>query len=125
MIFFQGGLSFLIWIGYGFLQSRNSRKIREQVGRMSRAQRGILGAALYLVGAMVLIGGLGIVLERGGFTNSGLTPIAWIVVVLLGLAFVHAQTMATAMLVSLIQLNVTNGPNAASINRTPGDQTQS
>jgi hypothetical protein len=76
---------------------------------------------LFLVGAMVLIGGLTIIMQRGGFTSAGMTLAAWIVVTLLGLAFVHAQTMGMAMLVSLIQENVTNTPLATSINKTSGE----
>jgi hypothetical protein len=74
---------------------------------------------------MVLLGGLAIINQRGGFTSSGMTPLAWLATTLLGLAFVHAQTMGMAMLVSLVQENVTNGPDATSINRTSGDRTQS
>src|SRR5437868_786755 len=102
----QGGISFVLWIAYGVVQSRRSGAIRAQVVQLGPAHRGILGAALFVVGAMVLIGGLSIVLQRGGFTPSGMTPLAWLTITLLGLAFVHAQTMGMAMLVSLIQENV-------------------
>ncbi len=124
VIWFQGGLSFLLWIGYGAIQSRRSRRIQGDVGRMPRGQRGILGAALFVVGAMVLIGGLAIVLRNGGFTGAGMTYWAWAAISILGLAFVHAQTMGMAMLVSLIQENVTNLPQPASMNRTTRDRTQ-
>ncbi|MFI5385416.1 MAG: hypothetical protein ACHQ50_04765 [Fimbriimonadales bacterium] len=125
MIWLQGGTSFIAWIAYGVIQSRRSYLIREQVSRMGRTQRGIAGAALFLVGAMVLIGGLGIVLQKGGFTSAGLSAVAWPAVTVLGLAFVHAQTMAMSMLVSLVQDNVTNGHGPTSINTTPEDQSLS
>jgi hypothetical protein len=124
VIWIQGAVSFLLWIGYGIFQSRRSHLIREQVGRMGRAQRGITGSMLFLVGAMVLIGGLAIVMQQGGFTSSGMTPVAWLTVSLLGLAFVHAQTMGMAMLVSLVHENVTNPGVAASIISTPGEKSQ-
>jgi hypothetical protein len=113
-----------MWIGYGVFQSRRSNLIREQVGGMGRAQRGITGSLLFLVGAMVLIGGLAIVMQQGGFTSSGMTPLAWLNVTFLGLAFVHAQTMGMAMLVSLVHQNVTNAAAAASINKAPGEHPQ-
>ncbi|HTQ10636.1 MAG TPA: hypothetical protein VMI31_11230 [Fimbriimonadaceae bacterium] len=125
MLWLEGGLSFLLWIAYGVIQSRRSDAIRRQVGRMSRGSRAVLGASLFLVGAMVLIGGLGIVLQAGGFASAGMTPIAWTVVTVLGLGFVHAQTLGTAMLVSLVQENVTNAPKAASMNTAPGDRIES
>jgi len=118
----EAGLSFLAWIAYGVFQGRRANVIRSQVQRMSRGSRGILGSALFLVGAMVLIGGLGVVLQRGGFTRTGLTPAAWAIVTLLGLAFVHAQTLGMAMLVSLIQENVTNAGGSASMNTALGDR---
>lgn len=124
VIWLQGGLSFVIWIGYGVIQNRRSNRIRQDVGRMPRSQRGLLGAALFVVGAMVLIGGLAIIQQNGGFTNSGMTLFAWLAVSALGLAFVHAQTMGMAMLVSLVQENVTNPGPTASINRTTRDRTQ-
>ncbi|HVT11574.1 MAG TPA: hypothetical protein VHE55_04855 [Fimbriimonadaceae bacterium] len=124
MIWLQGSLSFLVWIGYGVIQNRRSHRIREDVGRMPRAQRGALGAALFVVGAMVLIGGLAIIQQNGGFTDTGMAYWAWAVVSVLGLAFVHAQTMGMAMLVSLVQENVTNLPQSASMNRTTRDRTQ-
>ena len=124
VVWLQGGFSFLIWIGYGVIQSRRSISIREKVDGMGRSLRGLVGAALFLVGAMVLIGGLGIILQAGGFTPAGLTLAAWIASTVLGLAFVHAQTMGTAMLVSLIHENVTNHNESASITRAAGDRTQ-
>jgi hypothetical protein len=124
VIWIQGGISFLIWIGYGVIQSRRSHVIREQVAGIPRNRRGVLGAALFLIGMMVLFGGLGIAFRQGGFTQGGMTLVAWPAVTLLGLAFVHAQTMGMALLVSMIQPNVTKEPNSASINRTPGDRTQ-
>ena len=124
MIWLQGALSFLVWIGYGVFQSRRSEKIRAQVGAIPRSTRGLLGAALFFVGAMVLLGGLFLVLRGGGFTASGMTAWAWLVVTVLGFAFVHAQTLGMAMLVSLVHENVTKARDSASMNRSSGDSTQ-
>lgn len=38
----------------------------------------------------------------GGFTANGMTPLTFLAIALAGLAFVHAQTMAMAMLVTLM-----------------------
>jgi hypothetical protein len=122
VIWIQGGVSFLLWIAYGVIQSRRSHLIRKQVESISPTRRGILGASLFLVGAMVLIGGLAIILQNGGFTPGGLTPLAWLGATTLGLAFVHAQTMGMAMLVSLIHVAVTNASESTSFNRAPEDQ---
>lgn len=119
MIWIQGAVLFVLWIAYGVFQSRRSQAIRKRIGSIPPRRRGLVGASLFVVGGMVLIGGLGIVLQQGGFTANGMTPLAWVVVGLLGLGFVHAQTLATAALVSLAQENVTNGRSTSSMNRDP------
>lgn len=125
MIWLQGAVAFLIWVGYGIVQFRRSYKIRRTVDAIPRARRSILGAALLVLGAMVLIGGLGMVLQNGGFTSAGMTPAAWFAVTILGLTFVHAQTLGASMLVSLIHESVTKEHDSASINTSPGDRKHS
>ena len=93
VIWIQGGVSFLLWIAYGVIQSRRSYLIRKQVESINPTRRGILGASLFLVGAMVLIGGLAIILQNGGFTPGGLTPLAWLAATTLGLAFVDRKSV--------------------------------
>lgn len=130
MVWVQGGIAFCLWIAYGAIQSRRSGAIRLQVGRLSRVRRAVTGGALFVASAMVLLGGLAVAMERGAFTENGMTPLGFLAVTVLGLVFVHSQTMGTAMLVSLLQPEVTNQPDAASLNRArpdliQGDQTQS
>jgi hypothetical protein len=116
MIWIQGLISFLVWIGYGFFQARRSEKIRAWVCSLSRQHRAVSGALLIVVGMAFLFGGLFALLQMGGFTATGLTPVAWGAVTLLGLLFVHFQTLGTGMLVSLIGADVTNDPQHTSIN---------
>ena len=108
MFWAQGLFCFLLWIGYGVVQSRRTDMIREKVGGMSRGARGGLGAALMVLGAMVLLGGGLLIEQAGGFTKTGMTPLGWLIVAAIGLLFVHAQTMAFSMLLSLVQETVTN-----------------
>jgi hypothetical protein len=129
VIWVQGGLSFALWIGYGWFLSRRSEALRAQLNGLGRGLRAGGGAGLILIAAMVMIGGLGIVLQQGGFTPAGLTPVAWIVTTFLGIGFVHAQVLGTAMLITLIQPGVTNlgvGPSTHTEpeNLLGGDQTQ-
>src|SRR5690242_522485 len=104
----QGLACFLLWIGYGVVQSRRSEAIRVKVGGMSRTARAVLGALLMVGGAALLIGA-GLLMDGiGGFAKTGMTPIGWLIVATAGLVFVHAQTMSFAMLVSLAHETVTN-----------------
>lgn len=88
---------------------------------MPRAQRGLTGAALFIVGVALLLIGLTAILRAGGFTSSGMTPLAWMSVALLGLAFVHAQMLGMAMLVSLVLPDVTIHRAPASTNKITED----
>src|SRR5947209_4461213 len=68
----QGLACFLLWIGYGIVQSRRTDRIREKLGGLSRGVRGGLGGLLMVLGAAVLLGG-GLLIEQvGGFTKSGM-----------------------------------------------------
>jgi hypothetical protein len=110
----QGVACFLLWIGYGAFQTRRSHAIRQKMSTLGRGTRATLGGVLMIVGAAALVGG-GLLIEQvGGFTKTGMTPLGWLTVALVGLLFVHAQTMAFAMLVSLVQETVTNNDRAPS-----------
>jgi hypothetical protein len=115
-VFWPALACFLLWIAYGVYQSRRSDLIRQKMSGLSRGGRAGLGAALMIGGAVALVGG-GVLLEQiGALTKSGITPIGWLLVAIVGLGFVHAQTIAFAMLVSLAYDAVTNPP------RSPSDQ---
>lgn len=55
-----------------------------------------------LGGATVLFATLIGTHSMGGFTANGMTPATFLAIALAGLVFVHAQTMAMAMLVTLM-----------------------
>ena len=55
-----------------------------------------------LVGAGILFGVLVTAHALGGFTADGMTPLPFLAIAIAGLGFVHAQTMAMAMLVTLM-----------------------
>ena len=121
MIWIQGGLSFLAWIAAGYTLNRRGELLQARAVQLSRAHRAILGGALFVVPALVLIGGLALLLQSGGFTANGLTVPAWLVVTLLGLTFVCCQMLGMAMLLTLMRENVTESRRPSSISRTPGD----
>jgi hypothetical protein len=87
---------------------------------MPRGTRAVSGAVFMLLGAGVLFGTLIGTHSTGGFTSGGMTPLAWIAIALSGLLFVHAQTMAMAMLITLIYDGVvTSKPTVPSDNHGP------
>lgn len=110
MFLAQGGLSFLVWIGYGIIQSRRSQAIRTWVLSIPRARLGLFAALLMVVGLLALFGIIVLVYKADGFTETAMKPWGWAVVTVVGLAYVHVQTLAMAMLVILAgQHAVTQG----------------
>ena len=107
MIWLQGGTCFALWIAYGVLQNRRGLAIKAWAEAIPRAKRGLMAAAIML-GAMVPIFiVLNLALQHGGFSNNGMAPVVWLSVAIFGLAFVHGQTLATALLVISAMESVT------------------
>src|SRR2546423_7045437 len=93
------------WLVYGFVQTRRAVKLRATMSAMSRAKRTILGPALLVLGAVLLLGGVALTASVHGLQDGSLTPLAWIIITATGLAFVHAQVLASLMMVSLATEN--------------------
>lgn len=120
MIWVQGLICFAIWIAYGFIQSRRSDTIRQRLSSLTRQSRAVSGAVIMLVGAGILFGVLITAHSFGGFTTNGMTPLTFLAIAIAGLGFVHAQTMAMAMLVTLMFDGVvTSGKSATSDQKGP------
>lgn len=81
---------------------------------MSRQSRALAGAVIMIVGAGVLFGTLIGAHALGGFSESGMTILTFLAIAVSGLAFVHAQTMAMAMLVTLMIDGVVTSQRPAS-----------
>ncbi len=103
MIWGQACLACVVWIGYGFFQRSRQDVIRDRISALSRSKRVLLGSLGFIVGAILLLGGLWLVSLWGGLTPDGLTLGGWFAVALLGLVFVHIQVMAAASMISLVQ----------------------
>ncbi len=115
----QGVGSFGMWILYGILQARRSAQIRVDVGRLSRAKRVGFGTAMLLGGVFLLFGGFIFVHSIGGFAKDAMTWYGWLLVSMIGLVFVHLQTLGMAMLVSLGFDSVTQAPAPTSTSAEP------
>lgn len=119
MIWLQAITCFGLWIAYGVVQARRSPRIRARLEAMSRGKKTAMGAILMLSGALVFFLTLLGSYVLHGITPNGMTPLTWIAVALGGLAFVHAQTMAMAMMVSLVHETVTSSPVISSDQQSP------
>jgi protein-S-isoprenylcysteine O-methyltransferase Ste14 len=107
VIWAQGLAAFALWMAYGVVQARRSDQIRARIIRLSRTARAIAGAALLVVAAILLFVGLVGLSAAGAIRPDGMSAIGWLAVALLGLAFVHMQVYAMAMVVTVAQEGVT------------------
>jgi hypothetical protein len=117
----QAGLSFFAWMLYGVVQWRRAHRLRAWVAGVSRSKRGLYGTLMIFGGAVVLLSGLLLVQAGDGLRDDRFEPWAWAVVTLLGLAFVHAQTMGAMLMIAAGSADVTSDPRPASPTKEPED----
>jgi hypothetical protein len=110
----QALTSFGLWVAYGVFQARRAARVREWARAVSPALRGFWAAGLFLGGAALMLMGLLGIAAGKGISPSGLQAWAWLALSGVGLAFVHAQTLAMALLVVSAQEAVTRERAAAS-----------
>lgn len=114
MLWAQVLASFFLWIGYGVMLWRGNEGFRIKIEKIPRNRRAVLGSTLLVVGGIVLAGGLFAIQSMNGIEKGVLQGWAWAAITALGLVFVHADVMAAAMLVSVVQEDVTNAPRKPS-----------
>jgi hypothetical protein len=95
-------VSFLTWIAYGAFEWRRRERVRAKIAVLPRTGRVLGGAAMLLLGAAWLLGGLLAVQSLRGIERGALVPWAWLAVTLIGLGFVYSQTQAVAMMISVV-----------------------
>jgi hypothetical protein len=105
-------------VGYGYLQSRRGDQIRS-FAKNRKGPKALLAAGLLLLAVAILFGGLNLIYANGGFTEGGLRWWAWLGVCLIGLAFVHLQTLSLALIATIAQDAVTAGRPSASTSHNP------
>ena len=103
----QSLVCFVFWVAYAVAQTRRSTAIRTWAFAIPRTRRGLMAAALFLVPSGLLLCLLLTIAAQHGIKPDGMQPWAWLVILVGGLGYVHAQTLATALLVSLAHEAVT------------------
>lgn len=112
-------LCFVIWVAYGVIQARRSGILRAKVTAIPRERRALLGAGWMLGGVIAFFLLLLALPFLGQIADGKVQPFGWVLVALGGLAFVHAQTMGMAYLVSMAQEAVTSRSNGTSDSLEP------
>jgi hypothetical protein len=124
MFWLQGLVSFAIWIVFGIVYSRRSRHIRAYLFAQSRGRRVAIGAISMIGGSALLFGTLVALHATGGFTSHGMTPLSWLLITGAGLVFVYSQTLAMAVLVTLVMDGVVTSSEALSSDHQGQDVAQ-
>jgi hypothetical protein len=90
-------VAFVLWIAYGVWQWRRSQTLYDRLAEMPAGRRTTL-ATLLLFGSAVLL--MAVIFSVYQASPREIPPWGWGVIILAGLGFVHAQTLAAAMLVA-------------------------
>jgi len=97
----QTGLAFVIWIAAGLTVRRVTILSPHVLRKRPRKQRLTALILLFPVAILILGGGIAGIAAFNGLAPSGLTPWAWLLLVLSGSVFVWLQTAAMSVAVSL------------------------
>ena len=110
----QASISFAVWILYGILLARRASRPEAKLKKLSRHSRAVLGPLLMMGGGAVLLGAIALVATLHGIGGNSLTIWAWLVITAGGLAFIHMQSRAALLMVSLaIESEPTGGGQAS------------
>jgi hypothetical protein len=82
-----------------------------------------MAAGLFLLPSGALLGMLALIASANGLSRDGFALWAWSAIALGGLGYVHAQTLATALLVSLAHEAVTRDRAQPSETQNPTGST--
>ncbi len=103
MLMAQGLACFVLWIAYGFWMRQRAASMAQRLSLASKSLRITLGSLGFFVSAGLLIGGLYGIQALGGIRGGSLTGWAWAAVAVLGLGFIHLQTLCALALVTNIR----------------------
>jgi hypothetical protein len=109
---------FALWIAYGIYQWRNGPRLLAKLKLIEAGKRKLWGTLLLLGSALFLLGSL-FGLSNVSPAKNGLSFGQWAIVAVIGLIFVHGQTIACAMLLSLGEFGVPNTSSSASSLKEP------
>lgn len=107
---------FVIWLLLGSLVWRNLPAIRMRLALSTRRTRIAQGTGLLFGTAALLVAGFFGLMSRGGSTAT-LSPFEWLAVAAIGGLFVLGQSLAAAILFSVVDPGVTNRESAASMHK--------
>lgn len=89
--------AFVLWLAYGVWQWRRSAQLYERLSGIPVRKR-MVNATLLLLGSAVALVAVFYLIQQS--SPKVIPPWGWAVLIVAGLGFVHAQTLAAAMIIS-------------------------
>jgi hypothetical protein len=98
----QCGACLIVWMAVGIGLALRIKDTLTPVPETLRGRKFLTAVGLYVLSALVLLGGLFGVFVQRGIQNNALLPWAWLTVGFIGLVFVLLQLRATVLVGCLI-----------------------
>lgn len=114
MIWLQGILCFILWLGFGLYLRRGADGLRSRLSCMGRGRKVLLATACFFASLGLLFLGLAAVTWLGGMGQGSLKWWAVPAVAIVGSAFILLQVLAAGSLVTLIRQDETEHAQIAS-----------
>ncbi|HLK13187.1 MAG TPA: hypothetical protein VKT78_00145 [Fimbriimonadaceae bacterium] len=110
MLAFQLICSFLVWIASGVFIARRAKAANRPTPSPTAAAA--LGALIFILSAVVLLGGLAWVAQSAGPVKAGLKPVTWLAITALGALFTAGQAEAASLVLRSLapRSEVTDAP---------------
>ncbi|MBX3118257.1 MAG: hypothetical protein KF784_04270 [Fimbriimonadaceae bacterium] len=121
MVTLEAVVSFVVWVAYGWTVWRRGPQIRKKYGQIEKNKRILASIWLMIGGLIVLMFGMYGASQFAGTAEGSLSPVGWLIVAAVGCVFVHAQTLAAAIMTTLMEREVTSvAPQSSTIQEKEG-----
>lgn len=107
MIWFQGAICLVLWIGFGGFS------IWKALGT-DLPKKPWAGIGLMAVGGIFMVMGMMLLAANGGMSGGQLTPLGWIGTAVLGLVFIGAQSYGSMWVLKSVMVRETRDNGDAS-----------
>jgi hypothetical protein len=95
-------VSFGVWLGFGIYLRQKQKLMLQWISQFSKFRRMLLGSiGLLLMGALLLLG-MVLIADFGGYQNGKMQLWGWLFITLLGCSFVFVQVMSALSILTIV-----------------------
>lgn len=122
MLWLQTLPAFALWLLFVAVRRKWMQQTRQRYALLSRRVRIVRMLASVVLSVAILFGGVFGAANLGWLDENGLSLLGFLAITISGLAFLHFQMVATALMLSLALDRETRGASTASNpQKSPGD----